>query len=605
MKCCCLFYKDNNNLNLNNNIEPFFTFSEIKKEFVENKEISGLSTKKTYPFKLKKNNNKPNYKSFIQFLNQPNIKIDTINTSNFQKNKKEHSIVENLKFSYYDENENKEEFLDTFNSKNIPQIQKNNIKNTNINTNINTNCSTEQTTKQNKINEEINKNFNENNNENNDEYNESKYDNNKINNNEDKDENTISSSSFSEQENESIKSLTELNNNIFKKTNTINNNFFTNINSFNNNIINNLNNKNLNLSPKNDDNKNIESNSKKSSNKLIQFTNSNTQKNEGKKLSFNNLKSFSNPFVNRRSSVMIYGKNEFGQKQSLKRNSIMQLFEKQSGLNEFRIVESISKNHHFLTRIKLIENTFIKNKRINLIETCHLNEEGKGKINLYLQNVVGKLLLENLTINPLGLIDHSRRNQKDTLTFFGYSDQKNYNDYVLNNTSFIYNNKTFSKTLFAFSYDINNEKYFIQPILDKEKQGRLIYIGISNFNYNFINTKVFLLNKNLIQIIPSSNNKIFHVTIKIFDNNTGKSNEFNVNNITKDKSITIGYSGDNYISLKGEGGINDGCVLNFDKEKEIWSIKGKKLWSVLDQKLAINGNLYIKIGDEIIKVSLV
>ena len=592
MKCCCLFSKDNNNLNLNNSIEPFFTFSVIKKEFNENKEISGFSTKKTYPFKLKKDNNKTNYKSFIQLLSQPNINIETINTSNCNKNKKEHSIVENLKFSYYDEIESKEKILDTFNSKKIPKIQKNNI----INTNINTNCSTEQTTKQNKINEDLNKNNNDN--ENNDEQEQSNNDKDDI-----KNMKNNSSSFLSEQENESIKSLTELNNNIYKKTNTYNS-IFSN-NNINNNNNNNINNKNINQNTTNNDNNNLEPESKKSSNKLIQFTNSRSQKNEGKKLSFGNLKIFSNPFANRRSSVMTYGKNEYGQKQSIKRNSIMQLFEKQSGLNEFRIVESISKNHHFLTRVKLIENTFMKNKKINLIETCHLNEEGKGKINLSLQNVVGKLLLENLIINPLGLIEHSRRNQKDTLTFFGYSEQKNNNDYVLNNTSFIYNNKTFSKTLFAFSYDINNEKYFIQPILDKEKQGRLIYIGIPNFIYNFINTKVFLLNKNLIQIIPSSNNKIFHVTIKIFDNNTGKSNEFNVNNITKDKTITIGYSGDNYISLKGEGNDNDGCVLNFDKEKEIWSIKGKKLWSVLDQKLAINGNLYIKIGDEIIKVSLI
>ena len=341
---------------------------------------------------------------------------------------------------------------------------------------------------------------------------------------------------------------------------------------------------------------------------MIQFKKSENfekinKNNDGKKFSSGNIKKF-NVFSNRRSSLMIYGKNE-NEKKSLKRNSIMQLYEKKTGLNEFKMIETLSKNHNFLSRIKLIENTYLKNKRLNLIESCHLNKEGKGKMNLYLENIVGKLLLEKLIITPLGLLENNRRNQKDTLTFFGYSEQKNFNDYVLNNTSFIYNNKTFSKTLFAISYDINNEKYFIQPILDKEKQGRLIYIGISNFNYNFINTKVFLLNKNLIQIIPSSNNKIFHVTIKIFDNNTGKSNEFNVNNITKDKSITIGYSGDNYISLKGEGGINDGCVLNFDKEKEIWSIKGKKLWSVLDQKLAINGNLYIKIGDEIIKVSLV
>ena len=45
-------------------------------------------------------------------------------------------------------------------------------------------------------------------------------------------------------------------------------------------------------------------------------------------------------------------------------------------------------------------------------------------------------------------------------------------------------------------------------------------------------------------------------------------------------------------------------LLILIKKKEIWSIKGKKLWSVLDQKLSINNYIYIKIGEDIIKVSL-
>ena len=553
MRCCCIFNKDNNNLTLNKLSEPLYTFSEIKQEFNENKGISKLSTKKTFPFKLTKINDKNStYKSIRQINQNSNLNIGNKNSSNISKNKIEinHSIVENLKFSYYNDNEDK------LNDRNISN-QKNSINITNINTLY------KKKKEQNLIStKNVEENF----------------------------KNLDSSSFFSEQENEIILSLTNNNNKIY---------------------FNNTNNNSNNNNEKNKSNKNLETNNSNQNNsnkRMIQFKKSENfekinKNNDGKKFSSGNIKKF-NVFSNRRSSLMIYGKNE-NEKKSLKRNSIMQLYEKKTGLNEFKMIETLSKNHNFLSRIKLIENTYLKNKRLNLIESCHLNKEGKGKMNLYLENIVGKLLLEKLIITPLGLLENNRRNQKDTLTFFGYSEQKNFNDYVLNNTSFIYNNKTFSKTLFAISYDINNEKYFIQPILDKEKQGRLIYIGISNFNYNFINTKVFLLNKNLIQIIPSSNNKIFHVTIKIFDNNTGKSNEFNVNNITKDKSITIGYSGDNYISLKGEGGINDGCVLNFDKEKEIWSIKGKKLWSVLDQKLAINGNLYIKIGDEIIKVSLV
>ena len=551
MRCCCIFNKDNNNLTLNKLSEPLYTFSEIKQEFNENKGISKLSTKKTFPFKLTKINDKNStYKSIRQINQNSNLNIGNKNSSNISKNKIEinHSIVENLKFSYYNDNEDK------LNDRNISN-QKNSINITNINT------LSSKKKEQNLIStKNVEENF----------------------------KNLDSSSFFSEQENEIILSLTNNNNKIY---------------------FNNTNNNSNNNNEKNKSNKNLETNNSNQNNsnkRMIQFKKSENfekinKNNDGKKFSSGNIKKF-NVFSNRRSSLMVYGKNE-NEKKSLKRNSIMQLYEKKTGLNEFKMIETLSKNHNFLSRIKLIENTYLKNKRLNLIESCHLNKEGKGKMNLYLENIVGKLLLEKLIITPLGLLENNRRNQKDTLTFFGYSEQKNFNDYVLNNTSFIYNNKTFSKTLFAISYDINNEKYFIQPILDKEKQGRLIYIGIPNFVYIFINTKFFLLNKNLIQIIPSSNNKIYNLQIKVYDNNTGKCNEFNVNNISKDKTISIGYSINNYISLKGNRGDEDECILNFDKEKEIWSIKGKKLWSVLDQKISINNYIYIKIGEDIIKVT--
>ena len=551
MRCCCIFNKDNNNLTLNKLSEPLYTFSEIKQEFNENKGISKLSTKKTFPFKLTKINDKNStYKSIRQINQNSNLNIGNKNSSNISKNKIEinHSIVENLKFSYYNDNEDK------LNDRNISN-QKNSINIKNINT------LSSKKKEQNLIStKNVEENF----------------------------KNLDSSSFFSEQENEIILSLTNNNNKIY---------------------FNNTNNNSNNNNEKNKSNKNLETNNSNQNNsnkRMIQFKKSENfekinKNNDGKKFSSGNIKKF-NVFSNRRSSLMIYGKNE-NEKKSLKRNSIMQLYEKKTGLNEFKMIETLSKNHNFLSRIKLIENTYLKNKRLNLIESCHLNKEGKGKMNLYLENIVGKLLLEKLIITPLGLLENNRRNQKDTLTFFGYSEQKNFNDYVLNNTSFIYNNKTFSKTLFAISYDINNEKYFIQPILDKEKQGRLIYIGIPNFVYIFINTKFFLLNKNLIQIIPSSNNKIYNLQIRVYDNNTGKCNEFNVNNISKDKTISIGYSINNYISLKGNRGDEDECILNFDKEKEIWSIKGKKLWSVLDQKISINNYIYIKIGEDIIKVT--
>ena len=188
MRCCCIFNKDNNNLTLNKLSEPLYTFSEIKQEFNENKGISKLSTKKTFPFKLTKINDKNSkYKSIRQINQNSYLNIGNKNSSNISKNKIEinHSIVENLKFSYYDDNEDK------FNDRNISN-QKNNINITNINT------LSSKKKEQNLIStKNVEENF----------------------------KNLDSSSFFSEQENEIILSLTNNNNKIyFNNTNNNSNN---------------------------------------------------------------------------------------------------------------------------------------------------------------------------------------------------------------------------------------------------------------------------------------------------------------------------------------------------------------------------------------------
>ena len=310
-----------------------------------------------------------------------------------------------------------------------------------------------------------------------------------------------------------------------------------------------------------------------------------------------------------RQSVMNYETFHLNKIGNIKKScSMMGLYEKNENKIEKKILTFLSKTFRFLNRENLIQMTYMKNLKNIANESYYVDNEGKGDINLYLENYKGKLLLDNLIIGPLGLIKHSRRNAKDTITFFGYSELKDYNDYVLNNTSFIYNNKTFTKTLFAFSYDFNCKKYFIQPILDNNKFGRFILINISKKNFSFINTKVIMLNKTIIEIIPTNNEShhyyIFNLIVKVYEENEDKATEIIINNIENGQEISIGYDDNNRIKLKKENGIKRdiNCKIIFDKEREIWSIKGNNIWLVLDQKYSLKDETLVKIGEDIIKV---
>ena len=42
----------------------------------------------------------------------------------------------------------------------------------------------------------------------------------------------------------------------------------------------------------------------------------------------------------------------------------------------------------------------------------------------------------------------------------------------------------------------------------------------------------------------------------------------------------------------------------FDKDREIWSIKGINVWLVLDQKYSLKDETLVKIGEDIIKVNV-
>ena len=324
------------------------------------------------------------------------------------------------------------------------------------------------------------------------------------------------------------------------------------------------------------------------------------------KLSLPNLNKF-----NHRLSVMDLGTFHLNTiKKSIKSSSILGFFEKNESINEINVVSFLSKSFKFLTREDLMEITYIKNLKNITDENSCIDKEGKGEINLYLENVKGKILLEKLIIGPLGLIEKSRRNAKDTITFFGYSEIKNYNDYILNNTSFIYNNKTFTKTLFAISYDLNCKKYFIQPILDHNKHGRFILIDISKKNFFFINNKAIMLNNSIIQIMPSNNenhhNLVYNLNLRILENNADFADNILINNIENGKEITIGYKDGNLIKLKYNKKLNKetNCSIIFDKERELWTLKGNNIWLVLDHKFSLDNETLVKIGEDIFKINV-
>ena len=79
-----------------------------------------------------------------------------------------------------------------------------------------------------------------------------------------------------------------------------------------------------------------------------------------------------------------------------------------------------------------------------------------------------------------------------------------------------------------------------------------------------------------------------------------------INNIENGQEITIGYDDNSRIKLKQQNNIKKdaNCKIIFDKDREIWSIKGINVWLVLDQKYSLKDETLVKIGEDIIKVNV-
>ena len=119
-----------------------------------------------------------------------------------------------------------------------------------------------------------------------------------------------------------------------------------------------------------------------------------------------------------------------------------------------------------------------------------------------------------------------------------------------------------------------------------------------------------MINKSIFQIIPFNEKTYgpisYFLRIKLIQNDNDSEKEILINVLKYGKPIKIGYDKESFIQLQNENEvcIDLYCNIIFDKDKEIYSIYGKGIWYVLDQKFAIKKETFVKIGDEIIEINV-
>ena len=110
--------------------------------------------------------------------------------------------------------------------------------------------------------------------------------------------------------------------------------------------------------------------------------------------------------------------------------------------------------------------------------------------------------------------------------------------------------------------------------------------------------------------MPSNNenhhNLVYNLNLRILENNADFADNILINNIENGKEITIGYKDENLIKLKYNKKLNKetNCSIIFDKERELWTLKGNNIWLVLDHKFSLDNETLVKIGEDIFKINV-
>lgn len=281
-------------------------------------------------------------------------------------------------------------------------------------------------------------------------------------------------------------------------------------------------------------------------------------------------------------------------------------------VNEMDIAQKIAKEKNFRQRSYFHKKkggiTENNNTSVSISDTS-VCFQGKVKIS----NIIGELIPKApLIIDHFGIEKKLNKN-KDSIVFFGICKEKGVNDYILNidiETELI-PQESFTKTLFGISYDFNCHKFFIQPIMDKDKKGRLILTKVP-LNYCFISKTIIVIGSTIIELSPNKKS-LNELTVSVFPKNEKKVQKFFFNSLTHGFVLTIGNKSKCIVKLEDEEpGVYFG--VRYDWERKLWEISVKEngvfaknpkgIWIVIDHKIWIEKEHLYKIGNDVFKMSI-
>lgn len=291
------------------------------------------------------------------------------------------------------------------------------------------------------------------------------------------------------------------------------------------------------------------------------------------------------------------------------------------------------------------------NNTLNMI----LDYDIKSSNKLLLSDIKGNLLNGNKLIIDAAGLKGSLRKIRDGYSYFGINQKGNeiMNDYILN-----FSGCSNKKTVFYIYFDVTKQKFFIDISHDKDiteknevmvkeknlskRSEKQTYLNLNNQidfnnillnfisvklvgdNFSFKRKKIFFIEKNLLLVEPQTD--IGKISIKIYN----KSNKESMTKylFTKKDIISIGNQEGAKIRMESEKDdriIN--CTFLFNQNEwfainyincfgsSFYSTFSRtdgaindfknyaSLWMVLDEKLEINQDLYLKISNSIIKIS--
>ena len=254
---------------------------------------------------------------------------------------------------------------------------------------------------------------------------------------------------------------------------------------------------------------------------------------------------------------------------------------------------------HLATTYKFKSQSFLLSKLDDINNKEFAIEHNQKYPQLTLENIPDKQKmftyqnLNKLTINPYGL-KQSIRKANDTITFFGYNENDKVNDCVVDNSDFIYNPKTFTKTFLAIVYDTQFSKYFIQPVKDKNKYTRFIWVKVQEKeNMVFISEKVVKIGTNYLHMTPEGDNKTL-LTVLIYDDAESslqikEPRKASFSGLVANLKITIGSSKETSCRLKHNTKVAKvHCEIQYDKERGLWILENRYMEYIKDDNKSIN-----------------